>query len=71
MVLTLVERLTRKYIALQISGKNSTEVAAGIASLRNHFGSKFSEVFKTITSDNGQEFAELSSIEDDTYKLFF
>ena len=65
-VLTLVERLTRKYIALKISGKNSTAVSAGIASLRKHFGSKFSEVFKTITSDNGQEFSELTSIENDT-----
>ena len=65
-VLTLVERLTRKYIALQISGKNSTAVAAGIASLRKYFGSKFSEVFKTITSDNGREFSELTSIENDT-----
>lgn len=66
MVLTLVESLIRNYIALQISGKNSTAVAAGIASLRNHFGSKFSEVFKTITGDNGQEFSELTSIENDT-----
>ena len=65
-VLTLVERLTRKYIALKIAGKNSAAVAAGIAELNKHFGSKFSEVFKTITSDNGPEFSELASIEDDT-----
>ena len=55
-----------KYIALKISGKNSTAISAGIASLRKYFGSKFSEVFKTITSDNGQEFSGLTSIENYT-----
>lgn len=70
-VLTLVERLTRKYIALKIAGKNSAAVAAGIAELKKHFGSKFSEVFKTITSDNGPEFSELASIEDDTDTMVY
>lgn len=33
---------------------------------RWEYGTKFSQVFKTITSDNGSEFAELSHIENDT-----
>ena len=70
-VLTLVERLTRKYIALKIADKNSAAVAAGIAKLKKHFGSKFSEVFKTITSDNGLEFSELASIEDYTDTMVY
>lgn len=71
-VLTLVERLTRKYITLKIIGKTVNAVADGIVYLKKHFGSKFSEVFKTITSDNGSEFAELSSLENtsDT-KVYF
>ena len=71
-VLTLLERQTRKYIALKISGKTTNAVADGLVYLKKHFGSKFSQVFKTITSDNGSEFAELSSLEEtsDT-KVYF
>lgn len=71
-VLTLVERLTRKYIALKIDGKTTDAVADGLTYLRKHFGSKFSKVFKTITSDNGSEFAELSGLESDSdTKVYF
>lgn len=37
-----------------------------IIKLKKEFGSKFSEVFKTITSDNGLEFSSLSKIENST-----
>ena len=59
-VLTLVERITRKYIALKITSKTSFAVNEGIAYLKEYYGTKLSQVFKTITSDNGSEFAELS-----------
>lgn len=52
MVLTLVERITRKYIALKITGKTSFAVKEGIAYLKEYYGTKFSQVFKTISSDN-------------------
>lgn len=71
-VLTLVERITRKYIALKITSKTSFAVNEGIAYLKEYYGTKFSQVFKTITSDNGSEFAELSQIENDTsIKIYF
>ena len=35
----------------------------GFTKVRAYFGSKFSEVFKIITTDNGSEFAELSKLE--------
>ncbi len=34
--------------------------------LKNYYGDKFSQIFKTITSDNGSEFAELAKLEDNT-----
>lgn len=71
-VLTLVERVTRKYIALKIAGKTSDAVQEGIRYLKEYYGTKFSQVFKTITSDNGSEFAELSQIENNTStKVYF
>ena len=71
-VLNLVERITRKYIALKITGKTSFAVKEGIAYLKKYYGTKFRQVFKTITSDNGSEFADLSQIENDTStKIYF
>lgn len=65
MVLTLVERIRYKYMALKITGKISFAVKEGIAYLKEYYGTKFGQVFKTITRDNGSEFAELSQIEND------
>lgn len=62
-VLSLCERLTRKYIGIPIDGKNTDAVKAGFLQLKDWFGSQFAEVFKTITADNGSEFANLSSLE--------
>lgn len=63
-VLTLTEKATDYYIAVKIPGKNPESVSTALAVLRDEFGSeRFSEIFKTITADNGSEFAELSEIE--------
>ena len=71
-VLTLVERLTRKYIAIKIDGKTASAVSAAMQSLRKYYGDKFSLIFKTITSDNGSEFVELSKLENNTTtKVYF
>ncbi len=71
-VLTLVERLTRKYIAIKIDGKTASAVSAAMQSLRKYYGDKFSQIFKTITSDNGSECAEFSKLENNTTtKVYF
>lgn len=62
-LLTLLERQTRKYILVKIAAKTASAVMDGFAKVIEYFGSKFSEVFKTITTDNGSEFAELSRLE--------
>lgn len=63
-VLTLAEKTTDYYIAVKIPGKNPESVQTALEVLRDEFGSeKFAEIFKTITADNGSEFAELSQIE--------
>lgn len=41
-------------------------------SSKDYFGEKFNQVFKSITSDNGQEFAELYKLEDEfDVKVYF
>lgn len=71
-LLTLLERQTRNAIIRQIASKSADAVKKEIMNIRDLFGDKFSQVFKTITSDNGSEFAELTSIEVDAEtKVYF
>lgn len=70
-VMTMVEMVTDHYIAVRLDGKTSDEVLKGIGKLREEYGSRFSEVFKSITADNGTEFTDLSSIEQYGTKVYF
>ena len=71
-LLTFSERKTRQYLTKKISGKTAPAVMAAIADLVQEYGEHFTDVFKTITSDNGQEFAQLSQLEESTAtKVYF
>lgn len=62
-LLTMTERMTRKEIIRKIPAKTAEAVQNALLKLINEAGDCFSKVFKSFTSDNGSEFAELSSIE--------
>ena len=71
-VLTLVEKKTDYYLAIKIPGRDSASVMTAMDVLREEYGEeKFSEVFKTITADNGPEFELLSAIEAWGVHVFF
>ena len=70
-LLTLLERQTRKYILVKIAGKTAAAVMDGFEKVRKYFGSKFSDVFKSITTDNGSEFTELSNLEKGSKTLVY
>lgn len=70
-ILSLVEKKTRYYIAIKISSKNRESVMSGMKNLYDIYGNKFSTIFKSITSDNGKEFADLSCIEKWGTKIYF
>lgn len=71
-LLTITERKTRKEIILKIASKESEAVKSSINELRNVYRSSFSQIFKTITSDNGSEFAELvSSVSNEGTEIFY
>lgn len=59
-LLTLDERLTRKRIIRKIEGKTVEAVTKGILEIYNSFGKNAEKIFKSITSDNGSEFAKLT-----------
>lgn len=61
-VLTLIEKKTENYLAIRIPGKTSAAVMAAMKVLRDEYGDRFGQVFKTITVDNGSEFADFAQV---------
>ena len=55
-LLTLIERKVLNSPHRKIEAKTVKAVDKLLESIKDEFGSKFSEVFKTIASDNGSEF---------------
>ena len=70
-VLSLLEKKTENYIAIWIPGKDADSVLNAMQSLREEFGDKFSQVFKTITVDNGSEFSTFSLVENWGSAVYF
>lgn len=70
-VLTLVEKKTDYYLAIKIPAKNADSVKAAMDVLKEEYGDRFSEVFKTITADNGSEFESLADLEAFGVGVFF
>jgi len=61
-ILTLVERQTRKCLYAIAKSKTQKEVIAAIKRIRKRVGGNFENVFKTITADNGSEFLDSTAI---------
>ena len=64
-LLVLTERQTRQEIIEKIPNKKSESVVKGLDRIERRFGVvNFRETFKTITTDNGSEFADYEGIEE-------
>ncbi|PJH64401.1 hypothetical protein CVR98_24850 [Salmonella enterica subsp. enterica serovar Enteritidis] len=70
-LLTLVERKTRFELIMKIDEKDANAVNRALLSLKERAGKAFSQLFKTITSDNGSEFAELHEILQGDLDVYF
>ncbi len=69
--LTIVERLTGYYISIRLPEKSTEAIEQAIAQLQNEFGERFSHVFRSITTDNGSEFATLSKLDLGETKVYY
>ena len=69
-VFSLVEKVTEAYLAFRIPGKTADAVTAAMKNLKAEYGDKFSQLFKTITVDNGSEFADFAQAEAWGSKVF-
>lgn len=67
-LLTLVERLSRKIKVIKIKDKKSSSVIKAFNSLEKEYKFNFSNEFKSITFDNGSEFLDYKAIEKSIYK---
>lgn len=61
--LTLIERKTRFYYMIPITSKTSKQVFMKINQLNKFYGDSFKDIFKSITFNNGSEFARYKDIE--------
>lgn len=62
-LLTLIERKTREFMVIPLANKGADTVYKAFLKLQSQYSEHFNEVFKTITTDNGSEFADLSKLE--------
>ncbi len=62
-LLTIVERKTRQIIIRKQPDKTAASVVKTLDQLEKEMGDNFYKIFKTITVDNGTEFADVKGIE--------
>lgn len=61
--LSLLEKEAESYVALHLPGKNLDSVLNATQLRKEAFGETLSQVFKTITGDNGPEFSGFARVE--------
>ena len=61
--MTLLERITKKYIVIEMGEHTSDSVKEGIDKLEERYGKYFKKIFKSMTTDNGHEFLNYDNIE--------
>ncbi len=66
-LLVLTERFTRKEIIFKMENQKTSSVIKCLNILERRYGKFFKKVFKTITVDNGSEFADFQGIEKSSY----
>lgn len=70
-LLTLSERMSREFLIVKIPDKTADSVMNAFKSLRKQYSEHWTEIFKTIMTDNGSEFADLSNLEDASNTLIY
>lgn len=76
-LLTLTERKTRQEIIIRLPDKTQRAVKRALDRIEHRYGSKFKDLFKTITTDNGSEFLDFDSLEKSSrnnkkrFKMYF
>ena len=67
-LLTLSERMSREFFIIRIPDNS---VMQAFKELQRQYSEHWNDIFKTITTDNGSEFADLSNLEDVSNTLVY
>ncbi|MDR0921256.1 MAG: hypothetical protein LBM95_02615 [Lactobacillales bacterium] len=67
----LTERKTRFEVIVKIDGKSTNPVTKALQDIKSNAGEHFPKIFKTITSDNGSEFSDLSQTLKNVVDVYF
>ncbi len=67
-LLVLTERLSRKELIFLMPNRKTASVVNCLNILERRFGKQFRKVFKSITVDNGSEFADFKAMERSIYR---
>lgn len=70
-VFTLVERLTGCYLSIRADEKTTNGIDGAMKQLYAQYGEQFNKIFRSITTDNGSEFADFSKFEALGTKIYF
>lgn len=71
-LLTLIERKTRELFVVRLPDKSADSVISVFERVKKELEDKFGKVFRTITTDNGSEFARLPEPENASeVKIYF
>jgi IS30 family transposase len=70
-LLTMVERKTRNALIRKIPSKTAEAVRKEFDQIKDEFGSRFQQVFRSLTADNGSEFAALSALKEENVGVYF
>lgn len=70
-VMTIVERKLRISLWIKVKNHTAEAIDEALAELIPQFGDKYREIFKSITGDNGSEFANLSKLESMGISVYF
>ncbi len=70
-VLVMNERKTRHSLFIKARNHTTEAINEAVQKVLAYFPEQYSSVFKTITTDNGSEFADLSLLENGETKVYF
>ncbi len=62
-LLVLTERLTRKEIIISMPDRTAASTVRALNRLERRYGAMFCKIFRSITVDNGSEFADVDGLE--------
>lgn len=70
-VMTIVERKYRMSLWIKVKNHSAEAIDEALADLIPQYGEKYREIFKSITGDNGSEFANLSKLDEIGIPTYF